>query len=129
MKKIVLLILVSLIGMIGCKSTSEPFFVGDVLEISQSELSKYWLPKSTKVTMLSGRPDWLPKGAGKAFYFITIDSNGNEIGKELVNSIPDGWMTQKLLNKMPKNKYKPSDLNAKKVPVKVKVTSEVKRMS
>ncbi|MDG1751917.1 MAG: hypothetical protein P8I03_09695 [Thalassotalea sp.] len=91
-------------------------------------LTQYWKHDSSKIIMLSGRPDWLPKGAGKASYFITIDSNGQEVSKKLINSTPEGWMTQKLLNKMPKQQYKASETNPGKQPVKVKISSEVKRM-
>jgi hypothetical protein len=129
MNNILILAFITTIGLLGCSTTKEPNFIGNTIEIDSSELSKYWTHDTTKVIRLSGRPDWLPKGAGKASYFITIDSNGTEISKELINSIPDGWMTQKLIDKMPKQQYKPSESNLKMTPVKVKVSSEVKPMS
>ena len=129
MKKIILLAFVATIGLIGCSTTNQPTFIGETVEIESSELNQYWVHNSSKIIRLSGRPDWIPKGAGKASYFVTIDSNGIEISKELINSIPEGWMTQKLLDKMPKQQYKASETNPNKTPVKVKVSSEVKRMS
>ena len=129
MNKIILLALVTTFGLIGCSATKQPTFIGETVEVDSSELSQYWELDSSKVIRLSGRPNWLPKGAGKASYFITIDSNGTEVSKELINSIPEGWMTQKLLNKMPKQQYKASKNNPSKTPVKVKISSEVKRMS
>ena len=59
--------------------------------------------------------------------FCLIDSNGNETSKELVNTFPDGWMTQKQLEKMPNTQYKPADSNTRKIPVKVLITTETKR--
>ncbi|CAM3939999.1 hypothetical protein [Rheinheimera salexigens] len=129
MNKIILLAFVTTFGLIGCSTTNEPTFFGETVEVDSSELNQYWEHDSSKVIRLSGRPDWLPKGAGKASYFITIDSNGTEVSKELINSIPEGWMTQKLLDKMPKQQYKASKNNPSKTPVKVKISSEVKRMS
>ena len=129
MNKIILLVIVTTFGLVGCSTTQEPTFIGETVEVDSSELNQYWEHDSSRVIRLSGRPDWLPKGAGKASYFITIDSNGTEISKELINSIPEGWMTQKLLNKMPKQQYKASKNNPSKTPVKVKISSEVKRMS
>ncbi|WP_192022158.1 hypothetical protein [Shewanella sp. WPAGA9] len=129
MNKIILLAIVTTFGLIGCSTTQEPTFNGETVEVDSSELNQYWEHDSPKVIRLSGRPDWLPKGAGKASYFIIIDSNGTEVSKELINSIPEGWMTQKLLNKMPKQQYKASKNNPSKTPVKVKISSEVKRMS
>jgi hypothetical protein len=128
MNKIILLTFITAIAIFGCSSTKEPSFIGQTIEIDSTELNQYWQHDSSKVIMLSGRPNWLPKGAGKASYFITIDSNGTEVSKKLINSIPDGWMTQKLLDKMPKQQYKASEKNLNKTPVKVKVSSEVKRM-
>lgn len=129
MNKIILLAIVTTFGLIGCSTTQEPTFIGKTVEVDSSELNQYWEHDSSKVIRLPGRPNWLPKGAGKASYFITIDSNGTEISKELINSIPEGWMTQNLLNKMPKQHYKASRNNPSKTPVKVKVSSEVKRIS
>lgn len=129
MNKIILLAIVTTFGLIGCSTTQEPTFIGETVEVDASELNQYWEHDSSKVIRLSCRPDWLPKGAGKASYFIIIDSNGTEVTKELINSIPEGWMTQKLLNKMPKQQYKASKNNPSKTPVKVKISSEVKRMS
>lgn len=128
MDKFILLVILLTVWLVGCSATKGPTFIGETVEIDSSELSQYWKYGSSKVIMLSGRPDWLPKGAGKASYFITIDSNGTEVSKELINSIPDGWITQKLLDKMPKQQYKPSETNLNKIPVKVKISSEVKRM-
>ena len=128
MNKIILLTFVTTIALFGCSTTKEPSFIGQIIEIDSTELNQYWQHDSSKVIMLSGRPNWLPKGAGKASYFITIDSNGTEVSKKLINSTPDGWMTQKLLDKMPKQRYKPSETNLNKTPVKVKISSEVKRM-
>ncbi|ABZ75217.1 conserved hypothetical protein [Shewanella halifaxensis HAW-EB4] len=128
MNKIILVALSLTLILIGCKSTYEPSYVGAIIEVKESELNNYWVRDPTKIKMLSRRPDWLPKGEGKGTYSIVIDSNGNEITKELVSSTPDGWMTQKHLNKIPKIKYKPSQLNAQKTPVKVQMSFEVKRM-
>ena len=114
MNKIILLAFVISIGLLGCSTTKEPSFIGETVEIDSTELDQYWNHDSAKVIRLSGRPDWLPKGAGKASYFITIDSNGTEVSKELINSKPEGWMTQRLLDKMPKQQYKPSDKNLNK---------------
>ena len=121
MNKIILLAFVATFGLIGCSTTKEPTFIGETVEIDSSELNQYWKRASTKVIRLIGRPNWSPKGAGKASYFITIDSNGTEGSKELVNSIPDGWMTQKLLDKMPKQQYKASETNPSKAPVRVEI--------
>jgi len=129
MNKLIVLVFVSTIGLFGCTTTQEPTFIGETVEIDSSELNQYWMHDSAEVIRLSGRPDWLPKGAGKASYFIIIDSNGTEISKELINSIPDRWMTQKLLDKMPKQHYTPSEKNLKRTPVRVRISSEVKRMS
>lgn len=129
MDKTTLLVVVALLGLGGCINTHSPAFLVEPVEIDSSELNNYWERETSKVIRLSGRPDWIPKGAGKASYFIIIDSDGTEIGKELINSVPEGWMTQRLLNKMPKQQYKASINNPNKTPVKVKVLSEVKRMS
>ncbi|MBR9727934.1 hypothetical protein ACFOD0_02835 [Shewanella intestini] len=129
MNKNILLALVTMVGLIGCSATQEPTFSGEIVELKSSQLHQYWEHDSSQMIRLSGRPDWLPKGAGKASYFVTIDSNGVEVSKELINSIPEGWMTQKLLNKMPKQQYKAAKNNPNKTPVKVKILSEVKQMN
>ncbi len=126
MNKIIIFTLLTLVFLSGCQSTKEPSFIGNIQEIDQTKLKDFWVPKSNKVEVLSGRPNWLPKGAGKASYVIIIDSSGSEVSKKLVSSTPEGWMTQKLLNKMPKTKYKAANSNNLKVPVKVLVKSEVK---
>lgn len=115
--------------MIGCSSTKKLTLNGETVDIDFSELNQYWQLNSSQIVRLSSRPDWLPKGAGKVSYFISINSNGTEISKELINSTPEGWMTQKLLDKMPKQQYKASKTNPNNTPVKVKILSEVKRMS
>lgn len=127
--KTVILIMVAACALIGCASTTEPTFIGKTVEIEAAELSKFWKHDISKPVMLSDRPDWLPIGEGKATYFITIDSNGQEVSKELISSTPKGWMTQKLLNKMPKQQYSVSETNPNRTPVKVKVLSEIKRMN
>lgn len=116
-------------ALFGCASKVQPTFIGKTVEIEAAELGQYWKLDISKPIMLSGRPNWLPKGAGKATYVITIDSNGAEVGKELISSTPEGWMTQELLNKMPKQQYSVSESNPNRKPVKVKIVSEVKRMS
>jgi len=127
MNKIIIVALSFTLILIGCKSTYEPSYVGDITEVKVSELSNYWVRESTKIKMLSGRPDWLPKGGGKGIYSVVIDSNGYEVTKKLVSSTPDGWMTQKHLDKMPKVRYKPSQANLKMAPVKVQMSFEIMR--
>lgn len=100
-----------------------------VITIENSQLNQYWLLEQIKPVMLNKRPDQLPRGAGKGEYYITIDSNGNEVSKELISSQPEGWMTQALVNKMPKQQYEPAASNIKRIPVKVKMDFEVKRMN
>ncbi|MCG9755574.1 hypothetical protein L1D40_10145 [Shewanella insulae] len=97
----------------------------NLVEVSGENLSDYWQPKSTKPVMLKSRPRWFPKGAGKFSYFVIIDSYGNEVSKTLVGSMPEGWMTQAMLNKMPKVSYLASANNPEHIPVKALLTSEV----
>tara|TARA_R110002033_G_scaffold3410_5_gene19443 strand:- start:3055 stop:3462 length:408 start_codon:yes stop_codon:yes gene_type:complete len=98
-----------------------------VIIIENSQLNQYWSLEQIKPVIFNKRPDWLPRGVGKAEYYTTIDSNGNEVSKELVSSQPEGWMTQTLINKMPKQQYEPAASNLKRVPVKVKMDFETKR--
>ncbi len=124
MKKLVFIVFFYLFGLLGCKSTDKPQLSGIVLEITPSELSKYWVPKPLKLKKLPRRPDEFPRGAGTATYFVTIDSNGNELDRILISSTPDKWMTQRLLDKMPKIKYKPAGSNIERIPVKLESTFE-----
>jgi hypothetical protein len=126
MNKIIILLFVSMFGIFGCSSVQSPISIEEIIEIDTSELNKYWFYDLSKSKSFSKRPTWLPKGAGKVFYFVTIDSNGTEVSREFINSIPEGWMTQKLLDDMPKHHFKPSATNPNHIPVKVKVSTGVK---
>ncbi|ABI71762.1 hypothetical protein ACRN9Z_04810 [Shewanella frigidimarina] len=135
MKKYLSLITLSLFITAGCQTQPEiatlpeATFNHDIVIINSAQLNQYWSPQTLKPVMLNKRPDWLPKGAGKGEYYQTIDSNGNEVSKTLISSTPEGWMTQALLNKMPKQQFKPTAQNDKRLPVKVKLEFEVKRMN
>ncbi|MFT6270603.1 MAG: hypothetical protein ACJAVV_003442 [Alphaproteobacteria bacterium] len=127
--------LMGLSGLLGCSSTNEPAvlyepsFNSYIVVIDAAELSTYWTADTAKkVIMLSRRPDWIPKGIGKAYFYITIDSNGTSVGRELTSSMPEGWMTQKHLDKMPTQHYIPSLANPTRIPAKVKILSELKPM-
>jgi hypothetical protein len=135
MNKYFSLLFLPVIILSGCQTQPETVqvpqavFNTNVITIEHSQLNQYWSLEQIKPVMLNKRPEWLPRGAGKGEYYITIDSNGNEVSKELISSQPEGWMTQALVNKMPKQQYEPAASNVKRVPVKVKVDFEVKRMN
>lgn len=128
MNKILLASFFFTLSLVGCTTKYQPLFLSEIEEIEVTELAQYWTPIITKTQYLKGRPDWLPKGGGRASYFVTIDSNGVETSKVLIESNPKGWMKQKFLNKMPIGKYSAAELNISKTPVKFKVVSEIKRV-
>ena len=112
----------------GCQTTStkdEPVFASETIEIKSNELSKYWVPKSTKMKMLKKRPTWLPKGQGEWTVLTVIDSNGNVVEKTLISSVPAGFMTQSKIDEMPKSKFEPSLSNKNRVPVKFYGTAKI----
>lgn len=92
-----------------------------------TDLGDNWIREPTKVKIKWGSSNSLSKGAGKGVFTVIIHSSGYEVNKELVSSTPGGCLTQKHLNKMPKIKYKVSQSNANKIPVKVDMTYEVVR--
>lgn len=109
--------------------TPETLAVLNAVEIGADNLSAYWQAKPTKPVKLNGRPNWLPKGAGKFSYHVLIDAQGQEVSKTLVSSTPEGWMSQAKLDKMPKASYVASETNPEHKPVKVLMTAEVIRMA
>ena len=126
MKKISSILLILCI--MGCQTTStkdEPVFASETIEIKSNELSKYWVPKSTKMKMLKKRPTWLPKGQGEWTVLTVIDSNGNVVEKTLISSVPAGFMTQSKIDEMPKSKFEPSLSNKNRVPVKFYGTAKI----
>ncbi|MCL1041043.1 hypothetical protein L2712_05215 [Shewanella marisflavi] len=109
--------------------TTETLAVLNPVEIGADNLSAYWQAKPTKPVKRYGRPNWLPKGAGKFSYHVLIDEQGQEVSKTLVSSTPEGWMSQAKLDKMPKASYVASETNPEHKPVKVLMTAEVIRMA
>ncbi|MBO7925437.1 hypothetical protein J5X91_04020 [Pseudoalteromonas sp. K222D] len=128
MTKLVLWFIFASLTLLSCRSVKKPTFNNDIVVIDVADLNQYWVAKTSKVVFLPGRPKWIPKGMGKASFFITIDSNGTLVSRELIDSIPNDWMTQKILDKMPIQQYKPSITNPTKIPVKVKINSELKAL-
>jgi hypothetical protein len=125
MNQLVIVIFVLTFGLFGCVSTYQPVFVADIVDIQSTELEQYWLRNTTKPNWSQGRPKWLPKGNGIATYSITIDSNGLEVSKELIESTPEDWMTQKHLDTMPVAQYTAAKTNITKTPVKVAVLAKI----
>lgn len=122
----VLVITAMLAALAGCQSTppsapnaSVPAaeFNGPVKQIALEELSSYWVIEDAKPKMLSKRPDWLPKGAGQWRVKTVIDSNGNEVEKTLIDSQPEGFMTQEMVDAMPRQSFKPAESNPERKPV------------
>ena len=112
----------------ACQTTPtkvEPVFATETIEIKPEELSSYWVPKASKVKMLKNRPTWLPKGKGEWTVLTVIDSNGYEVEKTLISSVPEGFMTQNKVDKMPKIKFEPSASNMKLTPVKFYGTAKI----
>ena len=54
-----------------------------------------------------------------------MDSNGDVVRKELVDSSPSGWLTQGHVDKMPTKKYVASAKNPGKQPVRVVLSFSV----
>jgi hypothetical protein len=126
MKKISSILLI--LSLMGCQTTStkvEPVFASETIEIKVNELSNYWVPKSTKVKRLKGRPTWLPKGKGEWTVLTIIDSNGYEVEKTLISSVPKGFMTQSKVDEMPKSEFRPSESNKNRVSVKFYSTAKI----
>jgi hypothetical protein len=121
MKKAILVSLTLLLG--ACNSTekvSEPYFTQAPIQVEQTEVKKYWVFQPQKSKKFHGkRPSWMPDQPGMMTYKLVIDSNGNEVTKELISTTPNNWMTQQQLTDMPKMTYKPSDQNTNRVPVEV----------
>ncbi|MCT7941737.1 hypothetical protein [Shewanella holmiensis] len=126
MKKISSILLT--LSLLGCQTTStkvEPVFASETIEIKADELSNYWVFENTKVKMLKKRPTWLPKGKGEWTVLTVIDSNGYEVEKTLISSVPEGFMTQSKLDEMPQVKYEAAPSNRNRVPVKFYGTAKV----
>ena len=121
MKKAILVSLTLLLG--ACNSTenvSEPYFTHAPIQVEQTEVKKYWVFQPHQAKKFHGkRPSWMPDKPGMMTYKLVIDSNGNEVTKELISTTPNNWMTQQQLTDMPKMTYKPSDQNTHRVPVEV----------
>ncbi|MDE3272698.1 hypothetical protein [Pseudoalteromonas sp. G4] len=118
-----ILTLCAALTLIGCNSTqppaqtSEPYYASEIISIKNNELEQYWQAIPTQVNYKS-RPKWLPKsGGGVVLYRTTIDSNGREVARELVQSIPDGWMSEDKLKQMPLSTFKATESNKNKTPV------------
>ncbi|WP_394200425.1 hypothetical protein [Shewanella waksmanii] len=127
MNKLKIILIALIVTLAGCASTYEPLFNGNIVKVSADDLANYWVLKSNKPKFFGSRPSWIPEGEGEAVYTIVIDSNGREIRRKLESSDPAKWMTQKHLNKMPLNKYKPSDSNPHMTPVITQVRIETRR--
>ncbi|WP_414830440.1 hypothetical protein [Alteromonas sp. H39] len=86
-------------------------------QIKVEDLSAYWVTAPTKTKMLSKRPDWLPEGAGQWQVKTVIDSNGNVVEKTLISSQPKGFMTQEMIDAMPRDTFTPAATNPERIPV------------
>ncbi|MFY8351826.1 hypothetical protein AAEU29_14905 [Pseudoalteromonas sp. SSM20] len=121
MKKAIVVLFSLLLG--ACNSTEkvkEPYFTQAPIKVDQSEVKEYWVFQPQKTKKFSGkRPSWLPEQPGMMTYKLVIDSNGNEVTKELISTTPNNWITQQQLTDMPKISYLPSDQNTNRVPVEV----------
>ena len=54
-----------------------------------------------------------------------IDSNGYEVEKTLISSVPKGFMTQSKVDEMPKSEFRPSESNKNRVSVKFYSTAKI----
>ncbi|WP_372766596.1 hypothetical protein [Pseudoalteromonas sp.] len=121
MKKTIFITLFFLLS--ACNSTeepSEPYFTQAPIKVEQSEVKEYWVFQPQKTKKFRGeRPSWLPEQPGMMTYKLIIDSNGNEVTKELISTTPNNWITQQQLTDMSKISYLPSDQNTNRVPVEV----------
>lgn len=125
-------ILAALLVFSGCNTTTDtvaPGFNSAVIEVSADDLDQYWVSKPVKPKMLKGRPSWMPKGGGSWTVLTVIDSTGNEVEKTLIDAQPKGFMTQSMVDKMPKSVYAPAPSNQARVPVKFLGTAKIVRRS
>jgi len=121
-------ILAALLVLSGCNTTTDavaPAFDSAVIEVSVDDLDQYWVSQPVKPKMLKGRPSWLPKGEGSWTVMTVIDSTGKEVEKTLIDAQPKGFMTQSMVDEMPKTVYSPAASNQTRVPVKFYGTARV----
>lgn len=126
MKKLIIILCV--LCLVGCQSPSidqAPAFASAIVEVNIDELSTYWQVNTSKAKRLNKRPAWLPKGKGEWTVLTVIDSNGIEVERTLLSSLPEGFMTQSMLNKMPKVQYQAAPTNKERIPVKFYGTSKI----
>ncbi len=126
MKKLVTLLFISLLA--GCQSSPQPvtpYFASDIIEIDVENLSDYWVQDDHPIIMLRKRPDWLPEGHGEWTVLTVIDSNGIEVEKTLIDSSPEGFMTQERLDEIPKGDFAPASSNQQRVPVRFYSTAKI----
>lgn len=106
-----------LVGCSGRPDSTGPYFSSEVIEISVDDLPNYWVNTKNLPRRYSGKPERVPVGEGKWSILMVIDSNGVMTTRKFINSVPEGFMTQDLVNKMSSLKYTPSSYNAQRVPV------------
>lgn len=120
-----LIILFALATILGCQVADIKSTPREIVDIELSQLDDYWIEVPTRMKTFDGRPKFIPPGRGQGFYTVTIDSNGEVVSKNLVRSVPEGWMTQKHLDHMPTKTYVASKSNPEKLAVRVELSFAV----
>ena len=114
--------------LLGCQTIEQNTDSGvdtEIVEIEEADLAQYWIRNTNKIKRSKGRPDWLPKGKGEWTVLTVIDSNGLVVERILVSSKPKGFMTQSMLDKMPRSHFTPSSANVNRTPVRYLETSKI----
>ncbi|MDM7860948.1 hypothetical protein QTP81_10100 [Alteromonas sp. ASW11-36] len=125
MSKYSMLAMFLFVALVGCQATAEPQFNAETINVEFESLDDYWVEIPEPIKYHKGRPKFIPDGRGSGVYAITIDSNGLVVKKELVSSIPEGWLTQKHVDHMPTKQYQASKNNVERQPVRVEISFSV----
>mmetsp|Transcript_27905 Transcript_27905/g.36021 ORF Transcript_27905/g.36021 Transcript_27905/m.36021 type:complete len:141 (-) Transcript_27905:360-782(-) len=127
---VVVIIIVAFIT--ACSSTMTSKMIGTthinpdtIVNLKVGQLEDYWVSIPTPPKQYKKRPAWAPKGYGEWVQITTIDSNGNEVERILISSIPTGFMTQDQLDAMPMKQYKAALSNSQKLPVRFLESLEI----
>ena len=100
----------------GCAATSQPVLNSTPVDITQDQLSAYWVPRESSVSI---RAPSTGTGCGVVDIRHLIDSNGDVHDVEVMDAQPKGVFNSAAVEQAEAFQYEPSGNNTQRRPVRV----------
>lgn len=110
----------------GCASAPprpEPYYAAPIVDATEENRSHYWVTTREHFFV---KPKILPSRTQPCSYVklhFTIDSNGNTFDPEIVETWPNDRFVGDALALVERHKFKPTDDNAERVPVRTQMVT------